>query len=665
MQRCRTGSNAAVSLAEQKPRRDAVPDSGREGSFTAFAWVEADVDPWLPTLARLLEVPGCERVLVAAGPTRTLERLPQDDRIEVLVAGSFADTVAHLPEVVDGPVLLMTSPVLLPMAGIDPAMRAMRDDIRIVSVSFLSNAAGHLSFPHRNRQTQYSYEGHDETTMTRLLRSEPVLEPAPVAAPAGGATLVSRDLLILTRGPDATFAGDPEAAVVEMVMRGERRGLRAVLDPSTYVTRVWEGAHWGPTPLSATAVRERLGDLHPSVLRLHDVQKRRSDTPLALALATAQAKVRGLRILIDGSCLGPIENGTQVQTLALVEALSRRDDVKWVGVGIGGSVPRYAERALGHPKVRVLKTRQLRFPDGQSADVLHRPFQPTGSLPWQSWRRSAERVVVTLQDLIAYSVGAYHDEPNVWMKYRRGIGQAVRRSDGVVVISHDVAADLRRERLPVVDERTVVVENGTDHLSGDEEEAFPAELMARGWAARRFLVVLGANYAHKNRDLAVRVHRILREQDPSLGLVLAGVAVAEGSSRVLEALELRDAEGVVSLPDVTSEERNWLLRHAAICLYPTSNEGFGLVPFEAARFGTPTAFTRTGPLGEVLDGVPVVAESWDPQDLADACRRMLDDPQLATEQVTATLKCGSRYTWDETAARLVRAYRQLLSQPVR
>ena len=44
-----------------------------------------------------------------------------------------------------------------------------------------------------------------------------------------------------------------------------------------------------------------------------------------------------------------------------------------------------------------------------------------------------------------------------------------------------------------------------------------------------------------------------------------GVSVAEGSSRVLEAIELRDTEGVVTLPDVTSEERNWLLRHASPC----------------------------------------------------------------------------------------------------
>ena len=641
-----------------------TPD--RQGSFTALAWVRADVDPWLPAIARLLEIPGLERVLVAAGPTRTLDRLPDDDRIEVLAAGSFASTVGSLPEVVSGPVLLMTSPVLLPAMGLQTALDALAGDARVVSVSFLSNAAGHLSFPQKNKPTQYSLEGHDETTLTRLLRnSEPRLDPAPIAAPAGGATLVSRDCLLMTKGPDETFAGSPEAAVVEMVMRAEGRGLRAVLDPATYVTRLWEGAHWGDPPLDDEAVRTRLRRLHPAVLKLHELQKRGGGTPLGLTMATARAQVRGLRILIDASCLGPIENGTQVQTLALVEALSRRDDVKWVGVGIQGSVPRYAERVLGHPKVRVVKTTQLRFPDGQRADVLHRPFQPTGGLPWINWRRSADRVLVTLQDLIAYSVGAYHDRPKIWMRYRRGIQQAVAKSDGLVVISHDVAGDLGRERLPIVAERTYVVENGTDHLTGDEAEAFPAELLARGWAARDFLVVLGANYSHKNRDLAIRVFRRLRERHPSLGLVLAGVAVAEGSSRVLEAIELRDTDGVVTLPDVTSEERNWLLRHASVCLYPTSNEGFGLVPFEAARFGTPTAFVGVGPLAEVLDGVPVVATSWDPDELAESCERLLADPQLATEQVTATLKCGSRYTWDETAARLVRAYRELLAQPVR
>ena len=119
-------------------------------------------------------------------------------------------------------------------------------------MSFLSNAAGHLSFPHQNRPTQYSLEGHDETTLTRLLRahasrgSSRPRSPRPPAAP----TLISRDCLVMTQGRARTSPGDAEAAVVEMVMRAERRGLRAVLDPATYVTRIWEGAHWDESPMN-------------------------------------------------------------------------------------------------------------------------------------------------------------------------------------------------------------------------------------------------------------------------------------------------------------------------------------------------------------------------------------------------------------------------------
>ncbi len=73
---------------------------------------------------------------------------------------------------------------------------------------------------------------------------------------------------------------------------------------------------------------------------------------------------------------------------------------------------------------------------------------------------------------------------------------------------------------------------------------------------------------------------------------------------------------VFVLPDLPSPERNWLMRHADLVLYPSSAEGFGLVPFEAARFGTPTLFTRFGPLQELAPDIPVAAEDWSPDTLA-------------------------------------------------
>jgi glycosyltransferase involved in cell wall biosynthesis len=259
-------------------------------------------------------------------------------------------------------------------------------------------------------------------------------------------------------------------------------------------------------------------------------------------------------------------------------------------------------------------------------------------------------------------VGAYHPSGEHWMAHRRTIRQTAGEVDGVVVISEDVAVQVRRERLPVEPDRLFAVGLGTDHLGWDAPESQPAAVAAAGIG--RFVLVLGADYAHKNRDLAVRAHRELRRRGlEDVGLVLVGPSVLHGSSQVTESVGDADHDGTVRLPNVPAPERNWLLRHADLVLYPTSAEGFGLVPYEAARLGTPTVLVPVGPLRELAAALPVTGADWSPAALADAAEALLWDPALATAQVAATLTAGRHLTWDATAARLVDIYRSLLARP--
>jgi glycosyltransferase involved in cell wall biosynthesis len=114
-----------------------------------------------------------------------------------------------------------------------------------------------------------------------------------------------------------------------------------------------------------------------------------------------------------------------------------------------------------------------------------------------------------------------------------------------------------------------------------------------------------------------------------------------------------------------SAERNWLLRHASAVLYPTSAEGFGLIPFEAARFGTPTIEVAFGPLVEATPDLPVAAADWSPEALAEATENVLGDPRAASANVEATLRSGAAFNWGRTAAALADVYRDVLSRPRR
>jgi glycosyltransferase involved in cell wall biosynthesis len=100
-------------------------------------------------------------------------------------------------------------------------------------------------------------------------------------------------------------------------------------------------------------------------------------------------------------------------------------------------------------------------------------------------------------------------------------------------------------------------------------------------------------------------------------------------------------------------------------LYPTSAEGFGFIPFEAARMGTPTLCVPFGPLSELVPELPVSPTGWSAAALAAAVERVTSDPQMGRDQVRAVLEAGGQFTWQNTADRLVDSYRAILARPRR
>jgi glycosyltransferase involved in cell wall biosynthesis len=543
----------------------------------------------------------------------------------------------------------------------------MEDDGRIATVSFLANAAGALSFPYRNTASVNGISGHDEHGVTALLRSvAPDAGPVPLAMPSGPAILVSRSVLACVGGFVEPLDAHPRESVAEFALRAGRRGFQHRLDAGTYISALWYEGFPAPEPTEDEQARYRLHQAESSFPSLFDQQRHTDLSPSAIAMNVARSKVMGLRILIDGSCLGPMEMGTQVQTVELLRALSRRSDVASLDVAVPhGQMPAYARDLLADGKVRVFDSHDLQFTGAEMVDIVHRPFQPDRPIPWDRWRGLGKRVLVTLQDLIAYRIGAYHPDGDAWLAYRHNIAEACSRADGVVAISDDTRFSIEEERLDIAREQVYTVKNGSNHLDDSASEETPHSLVERGMIASNFILVLGATYAHKNRDIAIRVWQRLRELGHEVALVLAGANVPKGSSEAEETLARRAGDDlIVSMPDVSSGVRTWLLRHACAVLYPTSAEGFGLIPFEAAAMGTPTAHVSFGPLRELIDD-PSVPRQWSVDDLAEYTQKLLINPGAARENINRILRGGASLTWDETARGLVEAYRNSLARAPR
>lgn len=629
-----------------------------------------DPRQWVDCVRSCLAIEDASAVHVASSDLEAARKLYAGlANVQVFEARTLADAITRVETVAPelDAVLVVDQPVSVAPGLLSHAIDKLAQDGRVATISFLSNAAGYLSFPYRNSPVPYGIGGMDEEAITERLRAlAPAAPVVPISMPAGSAVLLALSPYRLCGSMPSGHSSSVKFELAQIALRAARRGFSHLLDASTYVMVPWRQTS---APLEAIDDEQARHALHREFHEfpaLYDQERSAIASPMAIALDLARAKVQGLRLLIDGSCLGAMEMGTQVQTVCLLDALACRKDVASITVGVPhGAVPGYAAKLMTHGKVAFCPVGHLHFDGAPQVDIVHRPFQPDAAIPWGRWRELGKRVVITIQDLIAYKIGSYHRDGQAWLDYRNNMKLAAATADGVVAISNDTLSVIAEEQLSVDSDRACVAKNGSDHLDPDDGESIPSAVLKAGMASRRFVLVLGANYTHKNRDLAIKIWDLLVKRGHDLALVMAGAQVPRGSSRLEEAaLRLHTGGDILSLPDVSSFERNWLMRHAALVLYPTSSEGFGLVPFEAASMGVPTVHVSFGPLKELIedDSIP---QAWSAEGLADYAHQILVNPDRATQVVKAILRNAESLTWDDTAMRLVDFYRTILSKAPR
>lgn len=638
---------------------------------SAVVWIDRYPAAWNETIASLLKVEGLRTIYVGVAHSHFINEIKiKSPRLDLIADHSVFEIAKLGFSTSVDQCLFVSSPIVLAASTLQFSSLWMADDPRVATISFLSNSAGYLSFPHRNRGTPFGVDGHNEETLTKLLRERKVgdsgLIPLPIAD--GPGILVSRSAWEVAGDAEDKNTGNLSFALAEFSLRASRRGFNSFLDPFTFITKSADFGDSFSSVLENPEARHALHLLHPSFPGRHDNERNSSHSVLGQALDSARSKATGLRVLIDGSALGPKEMGTQQLILQLTTSLARHADIQSVSLAVPDPInlPKYAQELRTTEKVQLVPVSNLHFDGAGHVDIIHRPFQPTGDIPWSRWRELSKRTIITVQDLIAYRNGAYFKNWEDWEGYRRNFRLQISNTDSVFCISHDVIKAVKEERMPVNEQNLFVVENGADARSKDQPKSIPPSIMERGWSARSFVIVLGATYAHKNRDLALRVWSALKAKGFDHAMVLVGASVPFGSTRNEEAIVCppQFQNDILSLPEVAAEERNWLLQNASLVFYLTAAEGFGLIPFEAACLGVPTLHVSFGPLRELIED-PDLPASYELDALTARAASLLSDPLTSGKSVQNVMKTLDKLSWKRTAEKTVDNYFQTLSLPAK
>lgn len=266
-----------------------------------------------------------------------------------------------------------------------------------------------------------------------------------------------------------------------------------------------------------------------------------------------------------------------------------------------------------------------------SPDVLHFPL--TINTP----RLRAPGVVTTIHDLQHESL------PHLFSRgellYRKlAYRDAVRRSDLIIAVSEHCRQKVV-ETFGIDMKKTRCIYNGVDSAR-----------FTPGTTQRQPFLYYPANaWAHKNHSRLFAAMELVRLRRPEMKLVLTGVGHEPAKLPAY----------VTSLGRVPAAKVVELYHSASAMVFPSLYEGFGMPLIEAMASGCPVASSNATCLPEIAGGAAELFDPMDPDAIATAILRVLENPDTCVQRGFVRAR---EFSWIATARQHDAVYDELGSR---
>lgn len=195
------------------------------------------------------------------------------------------------------------------------------------------------------------------------------------------------------------------------------------------------------------------------------------------------------------------------------------------------------------------------------------------------------------------------------------------------------------------------------------ESAAPGEVRAfreRYALPDDFLLYVGAIEPGKNIHTVFEVFRgLCRTDDGRWTLVLTG-GVGWKKAEVLGTIPAEVRHRIKILPYLAEEELPVLYQSAAVLVYISPYEGFGLPVLEAMASGIPAIASRGTSVEEFSSGVALLVDPADVAAVTGALQAVLKDVRTGTRLGDDGRARAKEYTWDRTSETVAEELRNCL-----
>ncbi len=366
-----------------------------------------------------------------------------------------------------------------------------------------------------------------------------------------------------------------------------------------------------------------------------------------------------MRLALNIDSLTPQLSGIGRYTLNLCTYLSRHSEVRDIAYfhnqrWLKDYSPFLIEEAprIYNPLRRWKRLTRWRSQRELGRRLFHGPnfFLPEG----------VPRGVITVHDLSVFMFPETH--PVERRRYfDEHFASSLRRARHIITDSQTVKKEVC-ERFGVDVADVTAIPLGVSSDFGPHNRSIGARTVLESFGLRSGGYCLSVATLEPRKKLAnaIRAFLLATERgDISVPLVLAGASGWHNE----EIHDLIDRAGgnVRLLGYVQEVHLPILYANAALFLYPSIYEGFGLPPVEAMASGVPVITADRSCLPEITRGAALLIDPDDIDGFAGAIRSVLFDSDLRDRVVAAGRRVAAGYTWNLCGERTLEVYRRVMA----
>ena len=291
-------------------------------------------------------------------------------------------------------------------------------------------------------------------------------------------------------------------------------------------------------------------------------------------------------------------------------------------------------------------------------DLYHVPYFAPPSFP-------RTPTVVTIHDVIPLRLPDYQPDSKVKL-YMNMVARAAHRAAMVITVSQHAKKDIMDVlHLPANKIRVTYLAAGNE-CKPITDAATLADARRRYDLGERYIFYLGGLDKRKNVPMLIQAFARAYRQigDPNLQLLISGNPDKNRGPLFPDPRPVAADLGMdkqILFRFVKDEDKPAIYSAAALFVFPSLYEGFGLDPLEAMSCGAPVVCSNRTSLPEVVGDAALTVDPQEPEALADAITRVLTDEQLRTDLQARSLQQAARFNWHKAATETLNVYEEALS----